>query len=56
VKRMLDPTALAAFRANVAAQRNRAVFEIPEILAKLLGETNSTIGHTARAPVEAEAR
>ncbi len=56
VKRMLDPTALAAFRANVAAQRNRAVFEIPEILAKLLGETNSTIGHSARAPVEAEAR
>ncbi len=56
VKRMLDPAALAAFRANVAAQQNRAVFEIPEILAKLLGETNSTIGHTARAPVEAEAR
>jgi len=56
VKRMLDPAALAAFRANVAAQQNRAVFEIPEILAKLLGETNSTIGHTARAPIRAEAR
>ncbi len=56
VKRMLDPEALAAFRSNVAVQKNRAVFEIPEILAKLLGETNSTIGHTARAPVEAEAR
>jgi 1,2-diacylglycerol 3-beta-galactosyltransferase len=39
VKRMLDPAALAAFRRNVAAQENRAVFEIPEILAKLLGET-----------------
>jgi hypothetical protein len=38
VKRMLDPAALAAFRRNVAAQENRAVFEIPEILAKLLGE------------------
>jgi UDP-N-acetylglucosamine:LPS N-acetylglucosamine transferase len=38
VKRMLGPAALAAFRRNVAAQENRAVFEIPEILAKLLGE------------------
>ena len=38
VKRMLDPTALAAFRRNVAAQKNRAVFEILEILGKLLGE------------------
>src|SRR5258708_11360628 len=38
VKRMLDPAALAAFRRNVAAQENRAVFEIPEIVAKLLGE------------------
>ncbi len=38
VKRMLDPAALAAFRRNVAAQENRAVFEIPEILAQLLGE------------------
>ena len=38
VRRMLDPAALAAFRRNVAAQENRAIFEIPEILAKLLGE------------------
>src|ERR1700682_3959251 len=38
VKRMLDPEALAAFRTHVAVQKNRAVFEIPEILAKLLGE------------------
>ncbi len=55
-KRMLDPGALAAFRKNVAAQANRAVFEIPEILAKLLGETKSPTGRTAQAPVEAEAR
>ena len=39
VKRMLEPATLAEFRKNVAAQNNRAVFEIPEILAKLLGET-----------------
>jgi 1,2-diacylglycerol 3-beta-galactosyltransferase len=38
VKRMLDPATLSEFRRNVAAQHNRAVFEIPEILAKLLGE------------------
>jgi Glycosyltransferase family 28 C-terminal domain/Monogalactosyldiacylglycerol (MGDG) synthase len=40
-KGMLDPAALAAFRRNVAALENRAVFEIPEILAKLLGESPS---------------
>ncbi len=44
VKRMLDPAALAAFRRNVAAQENRAVFEIPEILAKLLGEAHQDAG------------
>jgi UDP-N-acetylglucosamine:LPS N-acetylglucosamine transferase len=38
VKRLLDPAVLAAFRKNVAAQKNRAVFEITEILAKLLDE------------------
>jgi len=35
---MLNPTTLANFQRNVAAQNNQAVFEIPEILAKLLGE------------------
>jgi len=38
VGRMLEPATLGEFRKNVAAQNNRAVFEIPEILAKLLGE------------------
>jgi hypothetical protein len=38
VRQMLDPVTLAEFRKNVAAQNNRAIFEIPEILAKLLGE------------------
>ena len=56
VKRMLDPATLAKFRKSVAAQNNRAVFEIPEILAKLLGESNSTTEHAARATVEAKAR
>jgi hypothetical protein len=42
-QRMLEPTNLAEFRRNVAALDNRAIFEIPEILAKLLGETSSSV-------------
>jgi len=38
VKQMIEPASLAEFRKNVAAQKNRAVFEIPEILSQLLGE------------------
>jgi Glycosyltransferase family 28 C-terminal domain/Monogalactosyldiacylglycerol (MGDG) synthase len=41
VSQMLAPANLAEFRKNVAAQSNRAIFEIPEILAKLLGEPSS---------------
>jgi hypothetical protein len=39
VNQLLEPATLSEFRRNVAALDNRAVFEIPEILAKLLGET-----------------
>src|SRR5258708_1594913 len=42
VKRMLDPAAFAEFRRNVAALENRAIFEIPEILEKLLRESTET--------------
>jgi 1,2-diacylglycerol 3-beta-galactosyltransferase len=35
VRELLD--GLAEYRANVAKIENRAVFEIPEILARLLG-------------------
>ncbi len=41
VRRILDPAALAEFRKNVAALENRAIFEIPEILEKLLRESAS---------------
>jgi Glycosyltransferase family 28 C-terminal domain len=41
VRQMLEPASLAEFRKNVASQNNRAIFEIPEILAKLLGEPPS---------------
>ena len=39
VRQMLEPSKLAEFRKNVAALDNRAIFEIPEILAGLLGES-----------------
>jgi 1,2-diacylglycerol 3-beta-galactosyltransferase len=42
VQRMLDPATLAEFRKNVAKLENRAIFEIPEILDKLLRESANT--------------
>ena len=39
VQRMLDPATLAEFRKNVDVLENRAIFEIPEILDKLLRES-----------------
>ena len=38
VRQLLEPTTLTEFRRNVAALDNRAIFEIPEIFAELLGE------------------
>src|SRR6266853_1107785 len=38
-KKMLDPATLAEFRKNVDVLENRAIFEIPEILDKLLRES-----------------
>ena len=38
VKQLVEPATLAEFRWNVAALENRAIFEVPEIFAKLLGE------------------
>jgi 1,2-diacylglycerol 3-beta-galactosyltransferase len=43
VRQMLEPATLGEFRKNVAALNNRAIFEIPEMLAKLLGESSTTI-------------
>ena len=51
VKRMLDSRTLGVFRRNVAAQENRAVFEIPEILAMLLGEFSPEHPAISPAPV-----
>ncbi len=38
VQQILEPARLEEFQKNVAALDNRAIFEIPEMLAKLLGE------------------
>jgi UDP-N-acetylglucosamine:LPS N-acetylglucosamine transferase len=47
VRQMLEPARLAEFRKNVAALDNRAIFEIPEMLAKLLGESAETASRSA---------
>jgi UDP-N-acetylglucosamine:LPS N-acetylglucosamine transferase len=39
VKQLMEPATLAEFRRNVAGLENRAIFEVPEIFAKLLGES-----------------
>ncbi len=41
VARLTEPATLARYRANAAAIHNRAVFEIPGMLEKILEETRS---------------
>ncbi len=38
MQQLLEPATFAEFRRNVAALNNQAVFEVPEVFAKLLGE------------------
>jgi Glycosyltransferase family 28 C-terminal domain len=42
VRQILEPARLAEFRKNVASLDNRAIFEIPEMLASLLGQPAET--------------
>jgi len=49
VRHLIEPATLREFRQNAARIRNRAVFEIPEIFAKLLGEP-SAWGESANCP------
>jgi 1,2-diacylglycerol 3-beta-galactosyltransferase len=56
VRQMLEPGAMAEFRSNVAAQKNHAIFEIPEILALLLGEPSGSIRHNAEFTSIAQSR
>jgi 1,2-diacylglycerol 3-beta-galactosyltransferase len=41
VAQLIEPSALARYRANAAALHNRAVFEIPAMLEKILEESRS---------------
>ncbi len=41
VQQMLEPGRLEELRKNVAALNNRAIFEVPEIFAKLMGEPSN---------------
>jgi spore coat polysaccharide biosynthesis predicted glycosyltransferase SpsG len=52
VQRMLDPATLAEFRKNVDALENRAIFEIPEILDKLLRESAAAETSSARPALQ----
>ncbi len=60
VRQILEPARLAEFRKNVAALDNRAIFEIPEMLAKLLGETKQALRQdtheSVAQPIHAESR
>jgi hypothetical protein len=51
-RQMLDPPRLAEFRENVDALDNRAIFEIPEILAKLLEPTARSAKRSSAAGSE----
>ena len=55
VKHMLEPATLEQFRKSVAAQDNRAIFEIPEILAKLLEAAHPTSRPAPTFPVALDA-
>jgi UDP-N-acetylglucosamine:LPS N-acetylglucosamine transferase len=54
VRQMLEPARLVEFRKNVAALDNRAIFEIPEMLAKLLGESERTAERSDAPPVHSQ--
>jgi hypothetical protein len=56
VRQMLEPATLEEFRKNVAALENRAIFEIPEILARLLGQSSNAQPGGMPLPAHAQIR
>jgi UDP-N-acetylglucosamine:LPS N-acetylglucosamine transferase len=54
VRQMLELEKLAEFRKNVAALDNRAIFEIPEMLAKLLRESAGAAERPATPPIHSQ--
>lgn len=55
VREMCEPARLAEFRENVAQLNNRAIFEIPEMLEGLLGESTRIEAAPAGEPVPVRA-
>jgi spore coat polysaccharide biosynthesis predicted glycosyltransferase SpsG len=49
VRQITDPARLAQFRKNVAALNNRAIFEIPDMLAQLLAQSDKPAATQLRA-------
>jgi 1,2-diacylglycerol 3-beta-galactosyltransferase len=49
--RLIEPSALARYRANAAALHNRAVFEIPEILEQIFERSRSLAPANNSSPV-----
>jgi len=45
VEKLLEPSNLAYYRNNAARIRNRAVFEVPEILARILAQVRAGDSH-----------
>ena len=56
VREMLEPGRLAEFQKNVAALNNRAIFEIPEILAKLMEPPTGNMRTSSPEEVPASSR
>jgi len=54
VAQLIDPPALARYRANAAALHNRAVFEIPEILEKIFERSRGASPVNASAVLTAK--
>ncbi|MCC5632404.1 hypothetical protein LC613_32760 [Nostoc sphaeroides CHAB 2801] len=52
VEQFLEPENFARYRANVAAVNNRAVFEIPDILQKILANNYKTTKTTVAQPLQ----
>jgi Glycosyltransferase family 28 C-terminal domain len=56
VRQISDPARLAEFRRNVAALNNRAIFEIPEMLAALLAQSERQAVPSSKADVPVSSR
>ena len=54
VAQLIEPAALARYRANAAALHNRAVFEIPDILEQILERSRSVAPANGRAELAAK--